>query len=211
MEIILIAMSIFVFLVFLLAMIVFSPVIVSIDSRNRQVRLRWLYVLELHTPLPWVAGEKRLFVFRKPVPLRVRQPSGKPARPAEAAPPSSRKRRALGRFFMRCLADSSIRRTLACQVAKLIRRVRGSVALSRAESSVSLPDPALNGMLAGALAASRWARRSGIRVNFTGENRVFIELRFHPHRVLKAFLFFLPGLPFRAMFRVWRAVPALRP
>ena len=111
---------------------------------------------------------------------------------------------------MQCLADSTIRRALARQLARLARRIFRSVRLARLESDVSLPDPALNGMLAGALAASNrgW---QGLRVNFVGENSLFFELRFHPHRVFKAFLFFLPGLPYRAVFRQWRAFSAARP
>jgi hypothetical protein len=204
-EIFLIA---FCLVVFLVAMVVFSPVVVAIDSRSRQVRVRWLFVLEFLMPLPWTAGEKRLYVFRKPVALKERERTKAPAKPATGASRLRKKRRALGRFFMRCLGDSTIRRALARQLAKLVRRIFRSVDLSRWASDVSLPDPAFNGMLAGALAGSGWGNRPGIRVNFAGENSLFIELRFHPHRVFKAFLFFLP---YRAMFRIWRALPAARP
>ena len=77
-------------------------------------------------------------------------------------------------------------------------------------SDISLPDPALNGLLAGVLAASPWSDWAGVRANFNGENSLFLEVRFHPHRVFKAFLFFLPGLPYRAVFRQWRAFAAAR-
>jgi hypothetical protein len=139
-------------------------------------------------------------------------PTGeKEPRKTAEAPKRHKKGRAPGRFLVRCLGDSAIRRALARQVANLLRRIARSVDLSRTACDVSLPDPALNGMLAGVLAASNWGRRSGIRFNFAGDNSLFVELRFHPHRVLKAFLFFLPGLPYRAMFKVWRALPAARP
>jgi len=196
---------------FLLAIVVFSPVVITLDSRSRQLRFRWLCVLEFLMPLPWTAGEKRLYFFRRPVPVRERQPAGVREKAAAQASQPPKKRRGWGRFLLRCLGDSAIRRALARQLAKLVRRISRSVDLARSASDVSLPDPALNGMLAGALAASNWGRRSGIRVNFAGENSLFIELRFHPHRIFKAFLFFLPGLPYRAMFKVWRAMPAVRP
>jgi hypothetical protein len=203
-EIFLIALGV---VVLLLAVVVFSPVLIAVDSRNRQVRVRWLSAVEFLMPLPGTAGEKRLCVFRKLVPLRPKEP----VKPAAEAPKARGKRRARGRFLMRCLGDSAIRRALVRQLARLIRRMFRSADLSRWASDVSLPDPALNGMLAGALAATGWGSRSGIRVDFAGENSLFIEIRFHPHRVFKAFLFFLPGLPYRAMFRVWRALPAARP
>lgn len=198
---------------FLLGVVVFSPVVVTVDSRHGQLRVRWLGFLEYLRPLPGTSGKARLFVLRKSVALRARR-AGKeaPEEPAKPATPKPRKKgRKRGQFFMRCLGDSAIRRTLAEQLWKLIKRVGSSVTLSRSASDVSLPDPALNGMLAGALAASEWGRRSGVRVNFAGENSLFLELRFHPHRVFKALLSFVSGLPYRAMFRKWRAVSAARP
>ena len=85
--------------------------------------------------------------------------------------------------------------------------------MNRLSSDISLPDPALNGMLAGALAASNWGggERRKIQVNFTGENSLFFEFRFHPHRVIKALLLCLPGLPYRAVFKQWRAFAAAHP
>ncbi len=204
MEILLIVLCV---AVSLLAIVVFSPVVVAVDSRNRQVRLRWLFVLQFLMPLPGTAGEKRLWVFQKAVPLRPQKPAKQTIKTSKA----HEKRRARGRFFLRCMGDSVIRHALAQQVAKLVRRMIGSVDLSRWMSEVSLPDPALNGMLAGALAASGRGLRSGVQVNFTGENSFFLELRLHPHRVFKALLFFVFSLPYGAMFKVWRALPAARP
>lgn len=203
-------------IVVLLAVVVFSPVVIAVDSRNRQVRVRWLFVMELEAPLPWMPGRKRFTLFHRPIPLRERPTSGPPVE-AKAEPsgkPTHRKRkRAMGRFFVRCLGDSRIRQTLARQVANFIRRVWGSVRMSRLDSDISLPDPALNGMLAGALAASNWGggEKRRLQVNFMGENSLFLELRFRPHRIFKAFLLCLPGLPYRAVFRQWRAFAAARP
>ncbi|MEJ2007976.1 MAG: hypothetical protein P8Z30_07440 [Acidobacteriota bacterium] len=203
-------------IVFLLAIVLFSPVVIAVDSRSRQLRIRWLSVLEFQMPLPGTVGQKRFTIFRKTVPIRERNPAAeaagvkkeKPAKAATAAPKLRKKRRKRGEFLMRCLGDSAIRGTLARQLWKLLKRVCGSVAFSGSASDISLPDPALNGMLAGALAASEWAQRSGVRVNFLGENNLFLEVRFLPHRVFKAVLLFMSALPYRAMFREWRALSA---
>lgn len=202
--------------VFLLAIVVFSPVVIAVDSRQRQVRIRWLLALEFQMPLPGTAGRKYFAIFHKPFPIREKQPAArvkkeKPAKTAAAVQKARRRRRTTGRFFVRCLGDSSIRRTMARQLSRLLRRIFRSVDLSGSASDVSLPDPALNGMLAGALAASNRGPLHGVRVNFRGENNLLLELRFHPHRVFKAFLFFLPGLPYRAVFKQWRAFSAARP
>ena len=205
--------------VFLLAAVVFSPVVIAVDSRNRQVRIRWLLALEFQMPLPGAAGRKYVSIFRKPFPIR-EQPAAaetagakkeKPAKPASAVRKSRTKRRTTGRFLARCLRDSNIRRALARQLSLLLRRIFRSASLTRSDVDISLPDPALNGMLAGALAASNPGCRPGTRVNFMGENSLFLELRLYPHRVFKAFLFFLPGLPYRAVFRQWRACSAAQP
>lgn len=196
---------------FLLGIVIFSPVVITVDSRNHVLKVRWLSILEYLRPLPGTSGEAKLFVLRKRVSQDRRQPEGKPVKPEDGTPKRRKKRRSRGEFFMRCLGDSTIRHTVAQQLWKLVKRICGSAALSRSASSISLPDPALNGMLAGALAASECGRRSGIRVNFTGENNLFLELRLHPHRVFKAFLLFISGLPYRAIFREWRAFSAARP
>jgi hypothetical protein len=188
----------------MIAVLVFSPVVITVDSRHRQVRVRWLMVVEYLRPLPGGAGKSGFYVFRKPVPFAAREtkPKPQPAKP-------QRKRRLPTRFLTRCLGNSAIRRRLAQQIPKLLKRLFRSAKVSRSESPVSLPDPALNGVLAGTLASV--PRRLGIRVNFTGENSLFLELRLHPYRVLKALLFFTSGLPFWAMFKQWRSLAAARP
>ena len=205
--------------VFLLAIVAFSPVVIVVDSRNRQIRIRWLLALEFQMPVPGATGQKFFSIFRKRFPIPEQQPAAqaagvkkeKPLEPAMAVHKRRRKRRAMGQFFIRCLGDSDIRRALARQISLLIRRVFRSTDLTRAEGDISLPDPALNGMLAGSLAACNGGRGSGIRANFTGENRLYLEFRFHPHLVFKAFLLSLPGLPYRAVFKQWRTFSAARP
>lgn len=201
--------------VFLLAIVVFSPVVIEVDSRKRQLRIRWLLALEFQMPLPGTTGRKYLAVFHKPFPVRERQPGAakkeKPAGAADAVQKAGSRRRATVQFFARCLGDSGIRGALARKLSLLLRRIFRSADLKGPACDVSLPDPALNGMLAGALAASNYGRRQRMRVNFEGENNLLLELRLHPHRVFKAVLFFLPGLPYRALFRQWRAFSAARP
>jgi hypothetical protein len=204
---------------FLLAIVMVSPVVIAVDSRQRRLCVRWLLALEFQMPLPGAPGRKSFAVFHKPFPVRRKQPAEdaagakeeKPAKTAAAVQKAPGKRRALGRFLVRCLGDSGIRRALARQLSMLLRRIFRSVNLARSDLDISMPDPALNGMLAGALAASGHGNRSGIRVNFAGENSLFLELHVHPHRLFKAFLFFLPGLPYRAVFKQWRAFSAARP
>lgn len=200
---------------FLLAIVMFSPVVIAVDSRQQKMCVRWLRALEFHMPLPGTPGRKYFAIFHKPLLVHRRHPfaeaAGVEVEKLAKAPKPRRKRRAIGRFFMNCLADSSIRRALTRQISMMLKRIFRSVNLVRSDAAVSLPDPALNGMLAGALAASNSERLQRIRVNFAGENNLLLELRIHPHRVFRAFLFFLPGLPYRAVFKQWRAFSAARP
>lgn len=197
--------------VLLVAIVVFSPVVIAVDSRRQQLRVRWLLALEFQMPLPGTAGRKYVAVFHKAFPVLEKQPGAvKKEKPAGDAVQKSGSRRATVQFFARCLGDSGIRGTLARKLSLLFRRIFRSADVSGSAGDVSLPDPALNGMLAGALAASNFGRQQ-VRVNFAGENNLLLELRLHPHRVFKAFLFFLPGLPYRAVFRQWRAFSAARP
>ncbi len=203
MEYLLIGLCIVAFLtVAAVAFVVFSPVVITVDSRRRHVRVRWLMVLEYLLSLPGGAGESGFYFLRKPVAFKVR----KAARKENVAKPHKKRRPV--RFLMRCMGNSNIRRELARQTAKLLKLLFRSAEVSRSESEVSLPDPALNGILAGAVAGL--PRRMGIRVNFTGENSLFLELRLHPLRILKAFLYFGSGLPYWALFKQWRAFSAVR-
>jgi hypothetical protein len=59
-------------------------------------------------------------------------------------------------------------------------------------------------MLWGAMAAVPWASR-GVECNFIGRNEVRTEVRLYPDRVAKAFLLFFLLMPYRAIFRQWRA------
>ncbi len=197
----------------LLAAMLFAPVVILVDSRQSLLVVRWLGVFEYRRALAGAGREAEVSIFRRPV--RRPKPGKAPSPPGEPQAKSAQvrkkpQRRFPSRLVARCLGDSHIRRALARQLWKLGKRVLRSVVLVRSSGRVSLPDPAWNGMLAGALAQCSGFRRLGIGVNFTGDNSIFLEIRFHPHRILKAILFFLPGLPYWAVFRQWRALAAAR-
>jgi len=207
-TIVLIAFAAIVLLALAMASIaIFSPVVLVVDSAGRQVRVRWLFGLEYLRPLPGSEGETRLSFAGK----ALRRPERKPKRPKPTpAVRPKRGRAAPTRFLVRCLRDPSLRRTLARQVARLVKRIFRSADITRWRAGVSLPDPAATGMLYG-FTQFGWGRRAGVEANFTGENNFFLEIRLRPHRIVKAVLSFLTGLPYRAMFRAWRAASVSAP
>lgn len=188
----------------LIAILLFSPVVFIIETRNRAIRVRWLGILEFLVPLPGADGHTRFSIAGRPFRLEPREKKREP----EKEEPISRKQprtRAGIWFLWRCLRNASIRGAVARQFANLGKRLLRSLDLARFESNISMPDPAANGMLAGTLALSHLGRAIGIRVNFTGENSLFCEVRLYPYRVARAFAFFAFGLPYRAIFSEWRA------
>ena len=201
-TIVLIFLALIVFLSLVVAAIaIFSPVVLVVDSAGGEVRVRWLVALEYWRPLPGTEGEARLSFAGFALRLPERKAKKEKRKSAERP---HRRRAAPMRFLVRCLRDPGVRRTLARQVSNLIKRILRSADLTRWRASISLPDPAVTGMLYG-LAQLGWGRRMGIEANFIGENSFFLEIRLRPHRIVKAVLFFLTGLPYRAMFRAWRA------
>jgi len=188
----------------LIAIILFSPVVLIIETSNRAIRARWLGMLEFLIPLPGAKGGVRFSIAGRPVAL---QPREKTKKPEKKEPTSQQQPRTRGgiRLLWRCLRSAPIRGAVARQFAKLGKRILRSLDLARFEGNVSLPDPASNGMLAGTLALSHLGRAFGIRVNFTGDNSLFCEVRLYPYRVAKAFVFFAFGMPYRAIFSEWRA------
>src|SRR5436190_1739616 len=89
-----------------------SPLEVTFDSANRQVRVRWLAILEYLRPFPADHGEGRFSVAGKHIAPRERE-AGATYRGTEVPAKKSRRGdRRLGRFIVRCLRDSTIRRVL---------------------------------------------------------------------------------------------------
>ncbi len=179
-----------------------SPVVVTVDTASGQMGIRWLALLTYLRPLPWAKGSRQLLLAGMPIPLAAPRGSKKRRR-ARVQPPGRRRRQALFvvRLLRGCFRDSAIRRALAPQLASLAGGVLRSVELAGWRGSLSLPDPALNGMLAGVLAQGDWGARAGIFVNFTGENALQMEVRFYPGRLAKALLGFLFRLPYKAIYK----------
>ena len=192
-----------------IAVALFTPVVLVVDSARAQLRVRWILGLEYQHPLPGAAGTARFALAGKTIRLRSRKPRPKPKRPNPAPQtehPAPRRSPSAtgGRFFYRCLREAGIRRVIFRQGATLAKGIYHTADLTRWRANISLPDPASTGMLAG-LTQFGWGRRLGIATNFTGENSLFLEIRFHPWRIVKPVLGFLIGLPYRAIFRLWRA------
>jgi hypothetical protein len=188
----------FVLLTAALLVVLFTPVVFIVDSSKREFRVRWTALIELLAPLPGGSGEAAILIARRPFRFRLR--TGSPAKTgprAAARPPLA--------FVWRCLRDSRIRRVVAKQVTKLLKRIVGAFQLTELRSNVSLTDPALNGMLTGALAQTGWGRSGRLRVNFTGDNDVRCEVRLYPFRIARAGLLFFSGMPYLELIRAWRA------
>jgi hypothetical protein len=104
-----------------------------------------------------------------------------------------------------CLLDGNIRSALLRCFRRLPIALWDAVDVSRLHCEVSLPDPALNGMLWGALASVDAASRTWLHCNFMSKNEVLTEVRIYPHRLVKAGLVFFLQLPYRALLKQWGA------
>ena len=194
----------------ILTLLVFTPVVVLVDSRSRDVKVRWSFLVSYVSPLPGAdtGQELELSVAGISVPLSRPKRKAPPKRKnkLEQGPIEARKRRRkIGRFMWKCLLDGNIRHALARRFRRLPIALWDAVEVSRLHCEVSLPDPALNGMLWGALASVDAASRTWLQCNFMGRNEVRTEVRFYPHRLVKAVLFFFLLLPYRALIKQWRA------
>jgi len=191
-----------------LTLLMFTPVVVSVDSRRRRARVRWSFLLCYVRPFPGAETGQKLSVAGISVPL---------PRPKREAPPktkeklgpgrieASKRRRKAGRFIRNCLLEGNIRSALMRRFRRLPIAFWGAVEVSRLHYEVSLPDPALNGMLWGGLATVDAASPAWLQCNFMGRNEVQTEVRLYPHRLVKAVLSFCLQLPHRALLKQWRA------
>jgi hypothetical protein len=191
----------------LIAVALFSPLVFTIDSANRRLRVRWLAALEYSRPLPGGEGEAGMSIMGRPVGPPAQRTEQKRVRAKAAARKPRKRRPRVARFLRRCLREPAIWRAVSAKLRELWRVARRSARVTRREFSVSLPDPAWNGMLVGWLASvGGWG--SAIRMNFLGRNEVFLEIRLYPYRIAAALLLFPVGLPYRALYRAWRASAA---
>ena len=200
-----------------IALILFcSPLVATVNSRRRELAVRWTVLFRALVPLPGGSGPARLYLAGIPVrfPRFRRRPRPEKVRKKKPRPELFPR---IFRFLRYCAADSYLRRAVVIAGGKLARGSVHSFGLSRWHAEISLPDPALNGMLAGwiaatrSIAATRWispTRRAGdssIGVNFLGRNWLELEVRFYPYRMALAGGAFVFRLPNRAIVGHWLA------
>ena len=193
-----------------LTLLVFTPVVVLVDSRSRDVKVRWSFLLSYVSPLPGADTGQELELsvagISVPLPRPKREAPTKGKDELGPGPVETRKRRRkIGRLIWNCLLDGNIRSALVRRFRRLPIALWDAVEVSRLHCDVSLPDPALNGMLWGTLATVDAASHTWLQCNFMRRNEVRTEVRFYPHRLVKAVLFFFLQLPYRALLKRWRA------
>jgi len=191
-----------------LTLLMFTPVVVLADSRSRRVEVRWSFLLSYVRSFPGAETAQKLSVAGISVPL---------PRPKREAPPktkeklgpgrieASKRRRKAGRFIRNCLLEGNIRSALMRHFRRLPSALWGAVEVSRLHCELSLPDPALNGMLWGGLATVDAASPAWLQCNFMGRNEVQTEVRLYPYSLVKAVLAFFLRLPYRELLKQWRA------
>jgi hypothetical protein len=194
----------------ILTLMMFTPVVVLVDSRSRAVKVRWSFLLSYVSPLPGAETGQELELSVAGItvllPRAKREVPPKSKNKLGSGPIEARKRRhKVGRFIWNCLLDGNIRSRLVRRFRRLPIALWDAVEVSRLHCEVSLPDPALNGMLWGALATVDAASRIWLRCNFVGRNEVRTEVRFYPHRLVAAVFFFFLHVPYRALLKQWRA------
>lgn len=191
-----------------LGLLIFTPVVLLVDSRSRDVKVRWSFLLSYVRPFPGAETGQKLSLAGISVPLPRRKREAPPEREKRRGPgpiEAQKRRRKAGRFMLNCLLDGNIRSALVRRFRRLPVALWDAVEVSRLHCEVSLPDPALNGMLWGAVAAVDPASRTWLRSNFMGRNELRTEVRLYPHRLVKTVLFFFLQLPYRALLKQWRA------
>jgi len=194
----------------ILTLLMFTPVVVSVDSRSRDVKVRWSFLLSYVSPFPGAETGQGLELsvagISVPLPRPKREAPPKRKNKLGPGPIEARKRqRKIGRFMWKCLLDGNIRSALVRRFRRLPIALWDAVEVSRLHCEVSLPDPALNGMLWGSLATVDRASLTWLQCNFVSRNEVRTEVRFYPYRLVKAVTFFFLQLPYRALHKQWRA------
>jgi hypothetical protein len=204
-----IVIAVLVFAVAVFALLLFSPVVAGVDTQSRRITVHWSFLLGYAGLLPGSQGSRQLMIAGVPMPLprRKRRKANKKKEPPVVGRIQARqqRRRKRARLLWNCLLDDDIRRALMRRFRGLPADIWEAVEVSRWHSNISLPDPALNGMLWGGLAAVDGGPGTRFESNFLGRNEVHTEVRLYPHRVVKAFLKFFMLLPYRAMYKQWRA------
>jgi hypothetical protein len=193
----------------ILGLLLFTPVVVLVDSRSRDVKVRWSFLLSYVRPLPGAkAGqESGLSVAGISVPLprpKRKALTERKGRLGPSAIEARKRRRRMWRFMWKCVLDGNIRSALVRRFRRLPIALWDAVEVSHLHCEVSLPDPALNGMLWGALAGVDATSGTWLQCNFARRNEVRTEVRLHPHRLVKAVLISVLQVPYRALLKQWR-------
>jgi len=186
----------------LAAVLLCSPVVSTVDTRRAELGVRWTALFRARYPLPGRTGSAQLYLAGFPVPFPRRERGDKKPRKEKPRREGARLPR-IFRFLLYCAADAHLRRALIVRGGKLARGSLHSFELSQWNAAVSLPDPALNGMLFGWLAATGWKGSRRVAVNFLGRNWLDLEVRFYPYRMVLAFAAFLIRLPHRSIIGHW--------
>jgi hypothetical protein len=191
-----------------LGLLMFTPVVLLVDSRSRDVKVRWSFLLSYVRPFPGAETGQKFSLAGISVPLPRPKRGALPKKKEKPGPgriEARKRRRKAGRFMWNCLLDGNIRSALVRYLRRLPIALWDAVEVSRLHCEVSLPDPALNGTLWGALATVDAASRTWLQCNFIGRNEVRTEVRLYPHRVVKTVLLFFLHLPYRALLKQWPA------
>jgi hypothetical protein len=191
-------------------LLMLTPVVVLVDSCSRDMKVRWSFLLSYVSPLPGAETGRglELSVAGIRVPLAHPKREAPPKRKNDLRPgliETRKRRRKTGRFMWNCLLDGNIRSALVRRFRRLPIALWDAVEVSSLHCEVSLPDPALNGMLWGALATVDATSHTWLRCNFMRRNEVRTEVRFYPHRLVKEVLVFSLQFPYRALLKQWRA------
>src|SRR5215831_3913255 len=101
----------------ILTLLMFTPVVVLVDSRSRDVKVRWSFLLSYVSPLPGADTGQELELSVAGISLPLSRPKRKAPRKRKnklgPGPIRARKRRRkTGRFMWNCLLDGTIRSAL---------------------------------------------------------------------------------------------------
>ena len=186
----------------------FSPLVAVVNTNRRELAVRWTVLFRALVPLPGGSRPARLYLAGIQVPFpRFRRKKRREKVRKKMPRPELYSR--IFRFLRYCAGDRDLRQAVVVAGGKLARGSLHSFGVPRWHAEVSLPDPALNGMLAGWIAATNWiapARTTGggsVGVNFMGRNWLEVEIRFYPYRLALAGGAFVFRLPHWAFLRHW--------
>src|SRR5262252_8739752 len=98
----------------ILTLLLFTPVVVFVDSRSRDVKVRWSFLLSYVSPLPGAETGQELELSVAGISVPLPRPKGEapPKRKNKLGPgpiEARERRRKIGRFMWNCLLDGNTR------------------------------------------------------------------------------------------------------